>query len=100
MDYRAIIITGTSGSGKSTVANKLINLDPRFARVQAVTTRDKRESDVLQEYAYLSDKQFEIYAKQNKLLVKASYKPEATLGTIPQIGGDVLDVAKKKPEKK
>jgi len=34
------------------------------------------------------------------LLVKASYKPEATLGTIPQIGGDVLDVAKKKPEKK
>jgi hypothetical protein len=34
------------------------------------------------------------------LLVKSSYKPEATLGTIPQVGGDILDAAKKKPEKK
>jgi len=34
------------------------------------------------------------------LLVKASYKPEATRGTIPDVGGDVIAVAKKKPEKK
>ncbi|HET9378743.1 MAG TPA: hypothetical protein VFO40_27475, partial [Chthoniobacterales bacterium] len=34
------------------------------------------------------------------LLVKASYKPEATRGTIPGVGGDVIAVAKKKPEKK
>ena len=34
------------------------------------------------------------------LLVKSSYKPEATLGLIPKVGGDILDVAKKKPEKK
>jgi hypothetical protein len=34
------------------------------------------------------------------LLVKASYQPEATLETIPAIGGDVIAVAKKKPEKK
>jgi WD40 repeat protein/serine/threonine protein kinase len=31
------------------------------------------------------------------LLVKASYQPEATRGTIPGVGGDVIAVAKKKP---
>jgi hypothetical protein len=31
------------------------------------------------------------------LLVKASYKPDATRGTIPDVGGDVIAVAKKKP---
>jgi tetratricopeptide (TPR) repeat protein len=34
------------------------------------------------------------------LLVKASFKPEATRGTIPGVGGDVIAVAKKEPEKK
>jgi hypothetical protein len=34
------------------------------------------------------------------LLVKASYRPEATRETIPGVGGDVIAVAKKKPEKK
>jgi hypothetical protein len=34
------------------------------------------------------------------LLVKASYQPEATRETIPGVGGDVIAVAKKKPEKK
>ena len=33
------------------------------------------------------------------LLVKTSYKPEATRATIPGVGGDVIAVAKKKPEK-
>jgi hypothetical protein len=33
------------------------------------------------------------------LLVKASYKSEATRETIPGVGGDVIAVAKKKPEK-
>jgi hypothetical protein len=31
------------------------------------------------------------------LLVKSSYKPAATLGTIPAIGGDILAKATKKP---
>jgi hypothetical protein len=31
------------------------------------------------------------------LLVKASYQPEVTRGTIPGVGGDVIAVAKKKP---
>jgi hypothetical protein len=34
------------------------------------------------------------------LLVKTSYKPEATCGTIPGVGGDVIAVAKNKPGKK
>ena len=34
------------------------------------------------------------------LLVKVSYKPEGTRETIPGVGGDVIAVAKKKPEKK
>ena len=34
------------------------------------------------------------------LVVKSSFKAKATLGKIPVVGGDVLAVAKKKPEKK
>ena len=34
------------------------------------------------------------------LLVKSSYEPSATLGSLPAVGGDILDIAKKKPEKK
>jgi len=33
------------------------------------------------------------------LLVKPSYKPSATLETLPKAGGDVIAVAKKKPKK-
>jgi hypothetical protein len=34
------------------------------------------------------------------LLVKSSYKPSATLGSLPAVGDDILDIAKKKPEMK
>jgi hypothetical protein len=34
------------------------------------------------------------------LLVKPSFEPAATLGTLPDVGGDVVAIAKKSPEKK
>lgn len=34
------------------------------------------------------------------LLVKPTYEPEATLSTLPKVGGDVVAITKKKPEKK
>lgn len=34
------------------------------------------------------------------LLVKPSYQPSATLGSPPAVGGDILAIARKKPEKK
>lgn len=34
------------------------------------------------------------------LLVKPSFNPAATLGSLPAVGGEVVAIAKKKPEKK
>ena len=41
MEYTGIILTGTSASGKSTIAKKLCAFNGQFQIVQAITTRQK-----------------------------------------------------------
>ena len=76
MEYKGIIITGTSGSGKSTIARELCKKFNSFQRVQAVTTRNKREDDA-NIYVYLNKEEFEKLEKENKLMVKSKYKEES-----------------------
>lgn len=68
-----IIITGTQGSGKSTLVSRLCSIDKRYACVRAVTTRQRRRDDPRKQYDYVSKKRFLSMAQRNQLLVDTEY---------------------------
>jgi len=74
VEYKGIIIAGTSGVGKSTVARSLCEEYGIFQTVQAVTTRVPRKDDVPGQYQYMDEEAFEELERANKLLVKAEYR--------------------------
>lgn len=74
MEYKGIIITGTSGAGKSTIAGRLCEKFKEFQVVQAVTTRKPREDDLSNMYQYMSKEEFDKLDKGRKLLIKANYR--------------------------
>lgn len=74
VDYQGIVLTGTSGAGKTSVARELIKADKRFALVQALTTRKEREDDETGEYVHMSEEKFSKLDKQGALLVKSKYR--------------------------
>jgi guanylate kinase len=59
MKWRGIILTGTSGAGKTTISALLRNSDPSFQQVRAVTTRDARKDDEPGLYIHLSEEEFD-----------------------------------------
>ncbi len=76
MRYVGIVITGTSGVGKSTIAKKLCEKFNTFQRVPVVTTRKPRVNNGLDLYRYLTNEEFEKLNKENKLLVKSEHQGE------------------------
>ncbi len=74
MEYKGIIVTGTSGVGKSTVARSLCEEYEIFQTVQAVTTWEHRKDDIPGQYQYINEEQFEGLQSSNKLLVEAEYR--------------------------
>jgi len=77
MAFEGIIITGTSGSGKSTIAKKLCENDASgtvipYEVVSAVTTRSQRSDDF--NYEYLGDEEFFALDKEEKLLTHTIYR--------------------------
>jgi guanylate kinase/deoxycytidine triphosphate deaminase len=74
MKYPGIIITGTSGAGKSTIARILCEKFKEFQVVQAVTTRKPREDDLSNMYQYMSKEEFDKLDKDRALLIKANYR--------------------------
>lgn len=73
MEYTSIIITGTSGAGKTTVARRICDIGKVFTIVQAVTTREPRDDDSPGEYQYISEEEFEQLAKKGELLIESKY---------------------------
>ena len=74
MKYIGIILTGTSASGKSTIAKNLCAFNSKFQIVQAITTRPKRADDF--NYEYISKKEFEERQNRNEYMVKSKYRNE------------------------
>ena len=75
--HDALVITGTSGSGKTTVARRLTEVDEDFAIVEAVTTRDARTDDQEGQYEYVDADQFETLAGAGELLVRTKYRKQS-----------------------
>lgn len=69
----AIIISGTNASGKSTVAKQLTEMDSRFVRVPAITTRPSRTDDGMDKYTYVTDKDYDAMVSSNELMSKTTY---------------------------
>jgi deoxycytidine triphosphate deaminase len=74
VDYQGIVLAGTSGAGKTSVARKLAETSEKFARVQALTTRKQREDDEAGEYLYLSEEEFTKLDREGGLLIKSTYR--------------------------
>jgi deoxycytidine triphosphate deaminase len=74
VDYQGVVLTGTSGAGKTSVARKLIEISEKFTRVQALTTRKQREDDEAGEYLYLSEEEFTKLDREGDLLIKSTYR--------------------------
>lgn len=72
MDYHGIIISGTSGSGKSTIAQMLCDLNNRFEVVKAITTRQKRDDDF--NYEYVTDAEFEEKVQKGNCIITTTYR--------------------------
>jgi guanylate kinase len=73
MDYQAIVITGTRGCKKTTIAQKICE-NPSFTFIKAVTTRNVVEEDDEGQHVHLSRDEFE-KTKMDKLLIKIDFEP-------------------------
>jgi guanylate kinase/deoxycytidine triphosphate deaminase len=68
-----LILTGTSGSGKTTIARDLSAASTEFKHARAITTRTQREGDA-GEYDYLTPEEFAQLLDSGKLVVHAEYR--------------------------
>lgn len=76
MQYEGVIITGTSGAGKSAIARKFCQKCNTFQVVQAVTTRRARADNHTGQYQYITKQQFFRLRNENKLLIEGKYRGE------------------------
>ena len=74
--YNALVITGTSGSGKSTVADAVIQKEQGLRLVRALTTRGRRDDDRQNQYEYVEREEFRKVEERGELLIATTYRQE------------------------
>jgi guanylate kinase len=67
------VITGTRGSGKTTLAEILTARDDRLGRVMSTTTRGPRPDDRPGTYAYVDEREFADLTRHGRLLMVRRY---------------------------
>lgn len=76
MEYNGIIITGTSGSGKTTIAEELCAKVSKFEIVKAVTTRTPRTGASEPNYSFIDKNAFSDFRKKKEFIVTTKYRNE------------------------
>ena len=62
-------VSGSSGSGKNTIINRLIEENDNYGFITSYTTRDKRPTDVEgKNYYFISKEEFENKVKDGDML--------------------------------
>lgn len=78
-----IILVGKSGSGKTTVANTLVNQysteELKYERIVTYTTRSKRNNESETDYHFVTSEQFE---KMKDKFAECSYSPNGAYGSL------------------
>ena len=71
---KLFIVSGPSGSGKSSLINDIVNESDDFVRSVSVTTRPKRKDETSgRQYHFISKNEFEELIKKDMLLEWAAY---------------------------
>ena len=65
---KLITFTGASGAGKTTIVKELLDQRQGFELLESLTTREKRPSDLPNEYRYITEAQFEKYNKKGEFI--------------------------------
>lgn len=71
-----LVLTGTSASGKTTVARTLAKIDKSLVVVKAVTTRSRRDDDYQGQYEYVTDQAFEELQQRDQLVISTEYRDQ------------------------
>ena len=67
-----VVLVGPSGSGKTTIASYLLSED-HFEMVTSYTTRQRRESESLNAYHFISPREFDLMDAEDMFVEKSSY---------------------------
>jgi len=95
MNYQGIVLTGTSGCGKTTIAKKLCELSPEFEKCKLITTRSPRfEGD--DEYQFISVDAFLQKRAENLLFTDTVYRGDH-YGISKETIREIIDVRRKIP---
>ncbi len=82
---KLIMIVGPTAVGKSSLMNKVLELDPQFKRVKSFTTRLPRSNDELHQYFYITQEQLEAHLEAGEVLTDVIYPNTGNhYGTVPQ----------------
>lgn len=68
-----LIIAGPSAVGKTTVAHRMLDLEPRFEFVRSVTTRPRRADQFDNEYIYITEEEFTHLIETQGVLEHTNY---------------------------
>lgn len=70
-----VILTGESGSGKSTIANIIEREQPSFSKIVTYTTRPIRKGEINgRDYHFVSDQEFDSLAQKDLFVEQACYR--------------------------
>ena len=68
-----VALVGSSGAGKTTLVDALMQARPELERVISCTTRPRRDSDPRGEYAYFSNEEFDKHLEGDEFLWWGEY---------------------------
>lgn len=78
-----VVLTGKSGSGKTSIARRLLEREKNFRMVESITTRAERSTDLPGEYRYVDRTEMERLKRSGGLL-----------WSTPPVGGHIYATAR------
>ena len=73
MEKFAIVLAGPSGVGKTTVAERLIEMNPRLEETRSATTRQRRGDGKDDEYTYVTREEFLGFIERGEVVEYTEY---------------------------